>query len=212
MRMFIAAAVAVGLMLGTSPALAKKRGPGKPTPNRVADQCKDLQGDKAEGCRVIGTYLDLWKQQKWSDLKKLQHPKTQEKIATVKKNIGEEAHAMAPWYWARDTYILHDYKVESVEMSAVGTVTVNTAESSYRVEEDGFAEEEHASYLAGKHKGKWYVVDRRGGGGGFSKAGIEIGMKGYFDEPAPAPAAEAEVEEKAPAPQPEQTEKAAEAL
>src|SRR5690606_25119797 len=94
-----------------------------------------------------------------------------------------------PWYWAKDTYVLHDYKIESVETSAMGTVTVNTTENTYRVEEDGFAEGDAASYLAGKYKGKWYVVDRRGGGGGFDKTAIEIGMKGYFDEP-PAPAAD----------------------
>jgi len=190
MRILVTATLVAGLVFAATPALAqKKRGPGKPTPPRAAEQCKDLEGDKAEGCKVIATYLDLWKEQKWAELKKLQHPKTVEKIATVKKNIGEEAHPMAPWYWAKDTYVLHDYKIDSVETSAMGTVTVNTTETTYRVEEDGFAEGDHASYLAGKYKGKWYVVDRRGGGGGFDKTAIEVGMKGYFDPP-PAAAAE----------------------
>lgn len=177
--------LALGLTLfGTDAVAQRKRGPGKPTPDRVAEQCKDFEGDEAEGCRVVGQYLDLWKKQKWNELKKLIHPKTSEKIATVKKNLGEERHAMAPWYWAKETYLLHDYKVESVEPAAMGTIVVNTVENTYRVEEDGIAEGDPASYLAGKYNGKWYVVERRGGGGGFTKDAIEIGMKGYFDAPA----------------------------
>ncbi len=198
MRTTLTLALILGLTVSASPALAaKKRGPGKPTPNRVAEQCKDLEGDKAEGCRIIGNYLDLWKQQKWAELKKLMHPQTQEKIANVKKMVGEDRHPMAPWYWAKETYILHDYKVEGVEQAAMGTVVVNTMENSYRVEEDGFSEGDAASYLAGKFKGKWYVVDRRGGGGGFDKTAIEIGMKGYFDAPPAAVKADAETEAKA---------------
>jgi len=192
MRNLVAGLVIAGLALTASPALAqKKRGPGKPTPDRAAEQCKDLQGPEQEGCLVVGRYLDLWKQKKWAELRKLQHPKTQEKIATVKKNIGEEAHPMAPWYWAKDTYVLYDYKIESVTKSAMGTITVNTVEDTYRIEEDGVAEGEPASYLAGRHKGQWYVVERRGGGGGFDKTAIEVGMKGYFDAPPPEQKAEA---------------------
>lgn len=185
MRMSALLALVAALTLGASPALAqKKRGPGKPSAPVAAEQCKEFEGDEAEGCKVIGAYLDLWKQQKWAELKKLIHPKTVEKIATVKKNVGEERHNMAPWYWVKDTYLLKEWKVESLEGAAMGTVVLNTVEDTYRVEEDGIAEADPASYLAGKFNGKWYVVERRGGGGGFDKTGIEIGMKGYFDEPA----------------------------
>ena len=184
MRTLVASLLVALIAFSAAPAFAqKKRGPGKPTPDRAAEQCKDLTGDEAEGCKVVATYLDLWKKKNWVELKKLQHPKTQEKIATVKKNIGEEAHPMAPWYWAKDTYVLHDYKVQSVVRSAMGTITVNTTENTYRIEEDGIAEDEPASYLAGRFKGKWYVVDRRGGGGGFDESAIKVGMKGYFDPP-----------------------------
>lgn len=192
MRIPVLLAAIAGLTLASSPALAaKKRGPGKPTPPAAATQCKELQGDQAEACKVIGDYLDLWKQQKWAEVKKLIHPKTQEKIANIKKMVGEERHSMAPWYWAKETYLLTEWKIENVENAAQGTVVINTTENSYRVEEDGISEADPASYLAGKYKGKWYVVDRRGGGGGFDKNAIEIGMKGYFDEPAAETKAEA---------------------
>src|SRR5690606_36530222 len=45
MRNLVATLVVAGLAFAASPALAKKRGPGKPTPPRVAEQCKELQGD-----------------------------------------------------------------------------------------------------------------------------------------------------------------------
>lgn len=197
MRLVVAGLVIAGLTFTASPALAqKKRGPGKPTPDRVTEQCKEFSGDELEGCTIVGKYLDLWKKKNWGQLKKLQHPKTQEKIARVKQNIGEEAHAMAPWYWAKDTYVLHDYRVKSVVPSAQGTITVHTTEHSYRIEEDGIAEDEPASYLAGRYQGKWYVVERRGGGGEFNDTAIEVGMKGYFDTPPaeekPAEAAQTE--------------------
>lgn len=187
MRKSIAFALAFTLAGGVAavatPALAaKKQGPGKPTPDRTADHCKDLEGDKLEGCKTIGAYLDLAKLQKWAEVKKLTHPLALENIATVKKNLGEERHKMAPWYWAKEVYILKDWKVESVETAANGTVVLNVLEDTYRVEEDGFAEAEAASYLAGKYKGKWYVADRRGGGGGFDDNSVKVGLKGWFEE------------------------------
>lgn len=162
---------------------SKKRGPGKPTPDRTEENCKDLEGDKLEGCRIVGQYLDLWKQQKWGEAKKLIHPRTIETIARTKKNIGMERHGMAPWYWAKEDFLLTDWKVQSVETAALGTVIVNTVEDTYRVEEDGFASGDESSYIAGKYEGKWYVADRHGGGGGFSETAIKVGMKGYFDVP-----------------------------
>jgi hypothetical protein len=173
--------LAIAAPAGAKP--AKKQGAGKPTADRTEENCKDLEGDKAEACKVIGQYLDLWKKQKWDDLRKLIHPKTLETIARTKKNIGMERHSMAPWYWAKEDFLLTDWKVQSVETAALGTIVVNTVEDSYRVEEDGFASGDEASYIAGKYNGKWYVADRHGGGGGFSDTAIKVGLKGFFDIP-----------------------------
>jgi len=193
-KISLAIAIALTLSLGASQALAqKKRGPGKPTPPRTAESCKELQGDQLEACKVLGAYLDGWKEQKWAEVRKLTHPKTLELVANAKKNLGVERHRMAPWFWAKETYLLHDWKIESVEDADLGTVVFNLQEKSYRVEEDGFTEDEPSSFLTGKFGGKWYVVDRRGGGGGFDKTSITIGKKGYFDaekEVAPAKATE----------------------
>ncbi|HEY0839845.1 MAG TPA: hypothetical protein VGD74_06640 [Vulgatibacter sp.] len=182
MKKTLVAAASLALVLSASTALAaKKRGPPKPTPARAAENCKELQGDQLEACKVIGAYLDLWKQQKWAEVRKVIHPKTLEQIATKKKNIGVERDSMAPWYWAKETFLLTDWKLESVEDAAMGTVVIHTEEQSYRVEEDGMEEGEKNAYIAGKLGGKWYVVDRRSGGGGFDKTSIKVGMKGYFD-------------------------------
>lgn len=186
-RHAVAFALAVSMILGASPALAaKKRGPGKPTPPKAAENCKELSGDQLEACKVVGAYLDLWKQQKWAEVRKLIHPKTLEEIATVKSNIKVERHRMAPWYWAKEVYLLTEWEIESVEDGELGTVVINTKEDSYRVEEDGIEKGESNSYLAGKFGGKWYVTDRRGGGGGFDKASITVGKKGFFDGEAEA--------------------------
>ena len=88
---------------------------------------------------------------------------------------------MAPWYWAKEDFLLTDWKVKAVEKAALGTVVVETLEDTYRVEEDGFANGDDASDIVGKYQGKWYVVDRHGGGGGFSETAIKVGLKGYFD-------------------------------
>lgn len=190
MKSFLAAA-SLALVLHAPTALAaKKRGPPKPTPARAAENCKELAGDQLEACKVIGAYLDLWKQQKWAEVRKLIHPKMLEEIATAKKNLGAERHRMAPWYWAKGDFLLTDWKIESVEDAALGTVVIHTMEQSYRVEEDGMEEGEQNAYIAGRSGGKWYVVDRRSGGGGFDKTAIKVGMKGFFDtvaeEAAPA--------------------------
>lgn len=182
MKKSLVAAASLALVLTASTALAaKKRGPPKPSPARTAENCKELQGDQLEACKAIGAYLDLWKQQKWAELRKLIHPKTLEQIATKKKNIGVERDSMAPWYWAKETFLLTEWKLESVEDAAMGTVVIHTEEQSYRVEEDGMEEGEKNAYIAGRFGGKWYVVDRRSGGGGFDKTSIKIGMKDYFD-------------------------------
>lgn len=194
MRTIALSSLLVAALLVASPGQAqRKRGPGKPTPPRTAEQCADLTGDQLEGCKVVGAYLDQWKQQNWGQTRKSIHPKTLEKIATAKKNIGEERHAMAPWYWAKEVFILNDWKLDSVKARYGGTIEINTSEITYRVEEDGFEEGGAASYLAGKKDGQWYVVERRGGGGGFTEDAIRLGMKDYFDAPpaAPAPAAAA---------------------
>lgn len=92
---------------------------------------------------------------------------------------------MAPWYWAKEVYLLNDWEIESIVDKYGGTVEINTVEKTYRVEEDGFEEGGAASYLVGKKDGRWYVVERRSGGGGFTEDSIRLGMKDYFD-PVPA--------------------------
>lgn len=187
--------VLCSLLLALPAVAQKKRGPGKPTPDRTAENCVGVEGDRLEACKVLGAYLDAWKKKNWAEVRKLIHPMTVEKIAVAKKNIGEERHAMAPWYWADKVYLLTDWKLQNAKDAYGGTVEINTMEASYRVEEDGFEEGEPASYLVGKKDGKWYVAERRAGGGGFNENSIRVGMKGYFDEaPAkketPAPQAE----------------------
>ncbi len=174
----------IALLFALPAPAQRKRGPGKPTPPRAEAQCRDFTGDELEACKILGAYLDQWKEQKWGQVRKLIHPMTLERIATAKKNIGEERHAMAPWYWAKEVYLLHDWEIESIRENYAGTIEVNTVETTYRVEEDGFEEGGAASYLVGKKDGKWYVVDRRSGGGGFTEDSIRLGMKGFFDEPA----------------------------
>jgi len=186
MRYRVHLLLALSLVLFALPATAqRKRGPGKPTPPRAEAQCQDRTGDHLEACKVLGAYLDRWKEQKWAEVRKLIHPKTLEKIAVAKKNIGEERHAMAPWYWAKEVYLLNDWEIESIVDKYGGTVEINTVEKTYRVEEDGFEEGGAASYLVGKKDGRWYVVERRSGGGGFTEDSIRLGMKDYFD-PVPA--------------------------
>ncbi len=180
-RLLAAAALACALV--ASPAAAKKRGPGKPTPDRAAENCKELTGDQLEACKVVGKFLDLWKAQKWAEAKKLIHPKTIEAIAEVKKNTKVERHGMAGWYWAKNDFLPVDWKLASAEDSESGTVQIHTREQHYKVEEDGIAEDEEAAYLAGRKDGTWYVVDVLRGGGGFDKTSIKIGRKGYFDPP-----------------------------
>ncbi len=185
MRNSIAFALSFALIVAASPALAqKKRGPGKPTPAQTSENCKEFAGDQLEACKAVGTYLDLWKLQKWPEVKKLIHPKTIEEIATVNKNLGRERHRMAPWFWAKEDFLLTNWKVASIEDFALGTVVIHTTEQSYRVEEDGFAEDEPNAYLAGKIGGRWMVVDRRSGGGGFDARSIRTMMKDHLD-PAP---------------------------
>jgi len=172
------------LLLALPATAQRKRGPGKPTPPRAEAQCKAYEGDVLEACKVLGAYLDRWKEQKWGQVRQYIHPMTLERIATAKKNVGEERHPMAPWYWAKEVYILHDWQIESVREAHGGTIEFNTVETTYRVEEDGFEEGGQASYLVGKKGGRWYVADRRGGGGGFNEDSIRVGMKDFFDPPA----------------------------
>lgn len=177
----LAAALALSLLVPDGADAARKRGPGKPGPDRTEANCQGLSGNQLEGCRVIGKYLDLGKSQKWAEVKKLIHPKTIEVIARTKKTAGVESHAMAPWYWAKETYLVTDWKVGTIEESLNGTVQLTAVETRYQVEEDGMSEGEESTYLAGKWQGKWYVVDVQRGGGTFDKTSIKIGMRGYFD-------------------------------
>lgn len=194
-RAILPVTAALVLLLAAAPAVAarKKQGPGKPTPDRAAESCKDITGDQLEACKVVGKFLDLWKAQKWAEAKKLIHPKTLESIAEVKKNTKEERHGMAGWYWAKTDFLPVDWKLSKLEDSESGTVQFHTQEKHYRVEEDGFSEGgegEEASYLAGRKDGTWYVVDVLRGGGGFDKTSIRVGRKGYFDAPKTDGAAE----------------------
>ncbi len=212
MRLALAlvAALALSSLVPSEAVAAKKRGPGKPGPDRMEENCTDLVGHQLEACRVIGKYLDLGKAQKWDAAKKLIHPNTLEVIARTKKTTGDERHAMAPWYWAKNTYLVTDWKIGEVQDSMMGTVQITVVETRYQVEEDGMSEGEESTYLAGKHKGTWYVVDVQRGGGTFHPSSIKVGMKGYFDEvKEPEGEAQAEKAPKAEGPKIEAEEKPA---
>lgn len=174
--------VALCLLLVASPAIAaKKRGPGKPTPDRTAESCKDQTGGALEACTLVGKYLEHVKNKRWNDAKKLTHPGTMATIAEVKKTTKTERHSMAPWFWEKTDFLVVDWDLKSIEESANGTWQVFTIEKQYKLEEDGHSEGEEAAWLLGKKDGVLYVTDVQRGGGGFDKTAITVGRKGFFD-------------------------------
>ena len=141
--------------------------------------------DKAnvkEATDVLTQYLDLVKGKKWDKAKALTHPLTLKSIASTKKRLGEERHSMAPWYWAKSSFYLTNYKVQDALPAIGGTVVVRTIEDSYQVEEKGELSGEKAAYLLGKKDGKWFVVDKKSEADGFTKDSIKFGYPNYFDK------------------------------
>jgi hypothetical protein len=131
---------------------------------------------------LLTQYLDLVKGKKWDKAKTLTHPLTLKSIASTKKRLGEERHSMAPWFWAKGSFYLTNYKVQDALPAVGGTVVVRTVEDSFQVEEKGELTGEKEAYLLGKKDGKWYVVDKKSNADGFTKDAIKFGYPGYFDK------------------------------
>jgi hypothetical protein len=149
-----------------------------PAAARADEESPDTKAAK----NVAQRYLTAVKAKKWPDAKKLIHPKAMEAIAERKKRLGKEDHPMAPWYHEKASYYLKEFKITDAKPAANGTVVVETSEDNFQVEEKGLAEGEPSAYLVGKKDGKWYVVDKKRGEGGFSADSIKIGYKGWFDK------------------------------
>ncbi len=88
---------------------------------------------------------------------------------------------MAPWCGREDRVLDEGLQARQAHDGPGGTVVVETSEDNFQVEEKGLAEGDAASYLLGKTGGKWFVVDKKRGGG-FSDDGIKLGYKGWFDK------------------------------
>ncbi|MFN7131814.1 MAG: hypothetical protein ACK4N5_07020 [Myxococcales bacterium] len=156
---------------------------------KVAKQYLDQVVKAAEGKKPKPADVS----KKLTAVRKLIHPKTLELIAEQEKRKTVTV-GVAVWHWAKNDYWLKEYELKDVKPGVNGTYIVETAEKNWRVEEGGEdSEPEQSSYLIGKHKGKWYVVDKRRNGT-FDKGAIKRGYKGYFDAEekdeaaAPAPA------------------------
>ena len=165
----------------------------KPTKQHQVDTGDETTGmgqattdaDKAtvkEASAVLTQYLDLVKAKKWDKARGLTHPLTLKSIANTKKRLGEERHSMAPWYWAKSSFYLTNYKIQDALTAAGGVVVVRTIEDSFQVEEKGELAGEKAAYLLGKKDGKWYVVDKKSEADGFTKDAIKFGYPNYFDK------------------------------
>lgn len=147
---------------------------------------EEVSDKVAEECRALVTkYLEAVKAKKWVDAKKWIHPKTFGVIAERKKRTGgKEEHPMAPWYYEKIEFYLKDFKVTGVKKGPVPmTYIVDTSEDNFQVVEKGVAEGDTASYLVGKWKGRWYVVDKKRGETTFTRDSVKFGYKGYFDPP-----------------------------
>ena len=132
---------------------------------------------------VLVKYLNAVKAKKWKDAQKDTHPLTLKLIEQVKKRLGEERHSMAPWYWAKASFYLTNYKITDLTSAAHGTVVAQTLEDSFQVEEKGELQGEKAAYLLGKQGGRWYVVDKKNEADGFTPDSLKYGYPKYFDEP-----------------------------
>ncbi len=128
-------------------------------------------------------YLNAVKAKKWKDARQDIHPLTLKLIEQVKKRLGEERHSMAPWYWAKSSFYMTNYKITDLTSAAHGTVVAQTLEDSFQVEEKGELQGEKAAYLLGKQGGRWYVVDKKNEADGFTPDSLKYGYPKYFDEP-----------------------------
>jgi hypothetical protein len=128
-------------------------------------------------------YLNNVKAKKWKEARQEIHPLTLKLIEQVKKRLGEERHSMAPWYWAKESFYMTNYKITDMTSAAHGTVVAQTLEDSYQVEEKGDLQGEKAVYLLGKQGGHWYVVDKKNEADGFTPDSLKYGYPKYFDEP-----------------------------
>lgn len=194
-RLFVAAFLVLGLAL-------------HPTHARAAEPASDI--DQAR--EVIKQYLDTLVRasteksgkkpkpvdvaQRLQAAKKFIHPKTLEVIAKQEKNKDiPVSNGLGVWALAKTEYWLTSYEIVDVMPAVGGTFIVEAKEKNWRVQEKGLdAEAEPVSYLIGRFNGKWYVTAKLRNES-FTKDGIRIGYKGYFDPAPPAaqPAPDAEL-------------------
>ena len=130
---------------------------------------------------ALVAYLDAVKAKKWDKVRAMTHPMTIAAIARVKKRLGEERHSMAPWFWAKDSYYLTNFKIEGMTPTGTGGIVFLVSEDSFQVQEKGEYAGEKSAYLVGRYQGKWYVVDKKSGNDGFTKDSIKYGYPNYFD-------------------------------
>ncbi|MBX5484888.1 MAG: hypothetical protein IRZ16_23960 [Myxococcaceae bacterium] len=163
-------------------AFAQKQGEISPGQEEAkAEAARSIPEEAKPAVEVLTRYLDAVKAKKWADAKKLTHPRTLQNIAKRKKNLGDEEHPMAPWYFAKDTYYLKDYRITNAVPGPDDTWVIETSEDNFQIQEKGVAEGEMATYLVGKAGGKWMVTDKKRGVS-FTKDSIKLGYKGYFDQ------------------------------
>jgi len=158
----------------------QKTDPGDETTGNVAASEADQAAIQA-ATAVLSEYLDVLKAKKWDKARGLTHPLTMKQIANTKKRLGEERASMAPWFWAKGSFYLTNYKIDKVSPAMDGTIVAKTLEDSFQVQEKGVLSGEKAAYLLGRSGGKWYVVDKKSEADGFTKDAIHLGYKGYFD-------------------------------
>jgi hypothetical protein len=164
---------------------ARKANTGDENAATVATTDADKAAVK-DASAVLADYLDALKAKKYDRARALTHPQTLKAIANVKKRLGEERHSMAPWYWAKDSYYLTSYRIDAAAPATGGTVVAQVTEDSFQVQEKGEFAGEKSAYLVGKLGGKWYVVDKKSEGDGFTKDSIKYGFPNYFDKPGDA--------------------------
>lgn len=145
----------------------------------------EIPAEAKPATAVLTKYLDLVKAKKWAEVRKLTHPKTLEAIAKRKKNLGDEDHPMAPWFYEKTQSWMKAYEVRNARPGPFGTWIVETSEDNFQVQEKGVAEGDQAAYLLGQSSGKWFVIDKKRGVT-FTNDSIRYGYKGYVDAPAKA--------------------------
>lgn len=138
--------------------------------------------DAAPATEALKKYLGFVKAKKWADAKKLTHPKTIARIADIKKRVGKEQHAMAPWTTEKTESYLVNFKIASSRAAPEGAFVIETTEDNFQVQEKGIAEGDLASYLVCKLKNGFVVVDKRRNET-FSDDSVKLAYKGYCDAP-----------------------------